>query len=190
MKLNNSMKALLIVLLILAGGTLYLTYNQGSSGDQPVLKTEEANKSQENQALAKDSKIYIHILGAVKKPGVYVFDQEPRLIKVVKKAGGFTKKADRTSVNLAQIVTDGTQLKVEEKAGDKESKDQKSESQKVNINTADAEELMTITGVGQAKANQIIAYREENGSFHTIEDIMNISGIKEGVFNTIKDFIT
>lgn len=150
--------------------------------------------------------VYIHICGEVKKPGVYTFPAEPRLVEVVEKAGGFTKKADQASVNQAERVSDGSQITIAAKqmgkaagggqgdfsgngssggasAGD-------GQPGKVNINTATKEELMTLNGIGEAKAVQIVSYRESNGAFKKIEEIMNISGIKDGVFSKIKDYIT
>lgn len=143
--------------------------------------------------------VYIHICGAVKKPGVYTFAEEPHMIDVVKRAGGFTKKADQTSVNLAERVADGTQLVIAAKGSRKKTKEEQSShhgssasgtSDRVNINTATEQELMTLSGIGESKATQIVTYRTTHGAFHKIEDIMNISGIKEGVFSKIKDYIT
>lgn len=142
------------------------------------------------------AQIYIHICGEVKKPGVYVFEKEPRVVEVVDKAGGFTKNADRSGVNLAESVTDGVQLVIGAK-GNKNTNiktEAGAESEKapgkVNINQASKEELMTLSGIGESKASQIISYRESHGAFRKTEDIMNISGIKNGVFDKIKDFIT
>jgi competence protein ComEA len=149
----------------------------------------EGNKTEEVSAQAE--KIYIHVCGEVKNPGVYTFTSSPRVIEAVKKAGGFTKKADRQTINLAEEVADGTQLFIPAKKKNKASAaaETVNESGKININTATKQELMTLSGIGEAKAAQILSYREENGKFQKIEDIMNISGIKEGVFGKIKDQI-
>lgn len=141
---------------------------------------------------APSTAVYIHVLGQVKKPGVYRFDKEPRGVEVVERAGGFTKNADKTSVNLALAVSDGTQFVIEDKRKAKKkagTSKAEEEDTKVDLNTATQEELQTIPGIGPSKATQIISYRESNGPFKTIEDIMKISGIKEGVFNKIKDSI-
>lgn len=134
----------------------------------------------------------------MKNPGVYTFAEEPHFIDVVEKAGGFTKKADKLSVNLAEVVKDGTQLTIEKKRKRKAAQEEQSshgmssadEAGKINLNTASAEQLMKLSGIGESKAAQIISYREKNGAFKKIEDIMNITGIKEGVFGKIKDDIT
>lgn len=143
--------------------------------------------------------VFIYICGAVKKPGVYTFDSPPRVVEVVEKAGGFTKKADRASVNLASQVDDGAQVVVYEKSKDGQaanpavgasSETGGSDAQLlIDINTAGHEELMQIPGVGDAKASAIEAYRSEHGRFEKPEDLMQISGIKQGTFDKIKDYI-
>ncbi len=230
-------KAVIGVIAVLLCGTVYLCTNYRSENDSMTvaenfrsagdagapsgnLESADAGRSGESadaekasegaDSQATDAPIYIHVCGAVKNPGVYKFDREPRVIEAVKRAGGFTKKADRTSVNLAGTVTDGTQLVIAKKsAGKNTSSGQDLSNQpqddsvhagqaatgpdstgKVNINTATREELMTLSGIGEAKADLILSYREEHGAFQKIEDIMNISGIKEGVFGQIKDSIT
>lgn len=131
------------------------------------------------------------ICGEVKKPGVYTFSVPPRLVEVVEHAGGFTKKADRSAVNLAESVPDGSQITILSRTKKTKEKGHgvTSEEGRVNINTASREELMTLNGIGESKASQIISYRETNGLFKKIDDIMNIPGIKEGVFSKIKDHI-
>ena len=86
-------------------------------------------------------------------------------------------------MNQAQVLKDEAKLYI---PTEQETED----SGKINLNMATKEELMTIPGVGEAKANQIISYREKNGSFSCIEDIMSISGIKEGLFEKIREYIT
>ena len=170
-----------------------------------VIEDNELYKNELLQCLEQeesDSKteavVYIYICGEVKNPGVYTFAKEPHFIDVVEKAGGFTKKADKLSVNLAEVVKDGTQLTIEKKRKRKAAQEEQSshgtasadEAGKINLNTASAEQLMKLSGIGESKAAQIISYREKNGAFKKIEDIMNITGIKEGVFGKIKDDIT
>lgn len=137
-------------------------------------------------------RVAIHICGEVKNPGVYLFSETPRVVDVIKKAGGFTKKADTESINQAEKVADGTQLVIEDKSSKRKRKtsgEGKTEDNRINLNTAAKEELMTLPGIGEAKAEQIITFREENGRFSQIEDIKKISGIKDGVFNRIRDMI-
>lgn len=147
--------------------------------------------------------IAVYICGAVKHPGVYSFKTGKRLCDAVKAAGGFKKSAARSAINLARRLNDSEQIIIPTKkqAASKqdksltESKEGTSETASfdsdnlININTASKEELMTLTGIGESKADAVIEYRSSN-KFNSIEDIKNVTGIKDGVFNQIKDKIT
>lgn len=193
-------------------GILYFLNSVGETPDTVITEgfsdtvvTEQNQRNDSPTEKPEKAAVYIHVCGQVKKPGVYVFTREPRAIEAIEKAGGFTKKADSSSLNQAAIVTDGTQLMIPAITDLQSVTDEKSVSDskagtdanvsvqktdRVNINTASKEELMTLSGIGESKASQILSYREENGFFQKTEDIMNISGIKEGVFGKIKDRIT
>ena len=134
-----------------------------------------------------ENKIYVFVCGAVKNPGVYELTQGSRAFEAIVAAGGFAEDAAENEVNQAEILKDEMKLYIP--TWQEFERQQEEESDKININKASQADLMTIPGVGEAKANQIIQYREENGSFQNIEDIMLISGIKEGLFNKIKDYI-
>jgi competence protein ComEA len=131
-------------------------------------------------------------------PGVYELEEGSRIFQAVEVAGGFTENAAADSLNMAEPVKDGMELKVPDKEEAKVLLDQALYSgtgssegrRKVNLNTADKGQLMTLRGVGEAKADDIIRYRESHGGFQKIEDIMKISGIKEAAFLKIKDDIT
>jgi len=192
---KKTMKIVISVFAVLICGVVYLCGSHFSKSEPIVTESFQA-ETKENSEVEENvtEKVYIHICGAVKKPGVYAFKKEPRVVEVVKKAGGFTKKADKTSINQAQIVGDGTQLVISKKT--KKTKEEQpigsdsTQADKVNINTASQQELMTLSGIGESKADAIISYRESNGAFRKTEDIMNIPGIKEGVFSKIKESIT
>lgn len=206
MQNKKKIQIILGVLAFLLSGMIYLGMHQRQESHEVVTGhltdtgTGQQGGSEDKSTEAdgiQTAKVYIHVCGAVKKPGVYTFATEPHVIDVVEKAGGFTGRADPASVNLAESVADGTQLVIAEKdkkkRADEEQSSQKDASvfsDKVDLNTASQEELMTLSGIGESKAAQIVSYREANGRFQKIEDIMNISGIKEGVFNKIKDYIT
>jgi len=157
-----------------------------------------SDKGDDNQSKAN---CCVHICGAVKMPGVYEINNGARIMDAIEAAGGFKKSAAEDYLNLAETVIDGqkifvpTRKAVRNKETDTEGvvagKDdlQESSDDKVNINTADAEELMSLPGIGQSKAENIISYRQENGNYTSIEDLMNIPGIKEGVFSKISDHI-
>ncbi|MCR5674157.1 MAG: ComEA family DNA-binding protein [Lachnospiraceae bacterium] len=155
--------------------------------------------------------IVVHVCGAVREPGVYTLDAGSRVCQAVEAAGGFSPDADEACVNQAQILTDGTRLRIptgEETAaaanggepgaqdpvivtaGAAEEGNRTPADGRININTADAETLCRLHGVGESTAAKIIAWRETNGRFRRIEDIMQVSGIKEKLFAKIKDDIT
>lgn len=97
--------------------------------------------------------------------------------------------ADVERLNLAKVLTDEEKIVVPKKVILEEAEEER-ENDIININTADVEKLSTLTGIGKSTAEKIIKYREENGYFNSIEDIMNVSGIGENKFNSIKDNIT
>lgn len=137
--------------------------------------------------------IYIYVYGAVRVPGIYMVQPGSRVFEVIDLAGGFTEDACEESVNQAEVLTDAQMIRIlteEEYASKAETEEVMDvDDGKVNLNTAALADLMTLPGVGKAKAEAIIAYREAQGGFTSIEEIMNIDGIKEGVFNQIKDSI-
>lgn len=131
--------------------------------------------------------IFVHVCGAVQKEGVYELPAGSRVYEAIEKAGGFSVDAAAEEVNQAQVLQDAVKLYVPTMAEVQESKLQK--TGKININQAPAEELMTLPGIGESKAESIIRYRESNGMFQSVEDIMKIPGIKETLFGKIKDLI-
>ncbi len=136
---------------------------------------------------------YVHICGEVNAPGVYQVPEGSRIFQAVEQAGGFTDEAASEYLNLAEQTEDGMKICVPSAEEAKEaglSPMGEETSGRVNINKAGAEELMTLTGIGEARAADIIRYREENGGFRTVEDIMKVPGIKEGAFEKIKDQIS
>ncbi len=176
----------------------------------------EANGSKAEEPAEEDQeeKIFVHICGAIQSPGVYEIDSESRIFEVIELAGGLTKDADESAINQAEKLVDGQQIYIYTKKETEElgmqaagsAADQNTgqtpgqgrtpgestgeTSGKVNLNTANQTELMSLSGIGEAKAKSIIDYRESHGRFETIEDIKKIDGIKDGVFNKIKNDIT
>ena len=150
--------------------------------------------------------IYVDVCGAVVQPGVYAMKSDSRVFQAIEAAGGFLPDAAGTSINQACALSDGQQIYVptqeEAEAGDYSMQEEststaissggntdESVSGMVNINTADAAALKTLTGIGEAKAQAILSYREEHGAFSTVEEIMQVPGIKESTFSAIKDKI-
>ena len=172
-----------------------------TKGQDPVTKESnfQASVSESSAPAGDTSKIAVFICGAVKHPGVYRFSESVRICDVIASAGGLTKKADTNAVNQARFVQDGEQIEIPRRS--KTAKDQPraesdaqtasaTSSDKISLNKATKEQLLSLPGIEESKANAIVAYRTEHGSFQKIEDIMNISGIKNGVFDKIKNKIT
>lgn len=142
--------------------------------------------------------IFVHILGAVAKPGLYQLHDGDRAVDAVAAAGGFTKAADKQQLNLARFVSDGEQIYVPTvgetagtaPSGARPSGAATSSGAKVNINTADEAELETLPRVGPAMAKRIIAWRETNGRFSSVEDLMGVTGIGEKTFAELKELVT
>lgn len=139
--------------------------------------------------------IYVQISGEVLHPGVYKLPAGSRIFEAVELAGGITPEAELSSVNQAEMLSDGQMVYIYavgeewkslpgQTTGETETGDGR-----MNINTASKEELLTLPGIGLSKAEDIISWREANGPFDRVEDIMNIRGIKEGVFSKIEDRI-
>lgn len=157
---------------------------------------EEGAVPQEEQEPAET--VYVYVCGAVNAPGVYELNEDARVFEAITLAGGMTAEAAPEAVSQARTVADGEQIYVPtvrevqmQGSGVEDIVTGNADvSGKVNINTAGKEELMTLTGIGEAKAQSILDYREEHGQFGSIEDLMLIEGIKEGVFNKIKEDIT
>lgn len=168
--------------------------------------------STSSESAAPDAKWVVYVTGAVKKPGVYEVAPGSRAYEALKAAGGFTANADQESVNLAAKLQDGQQLKFLKKgetaqqnaaavsssgasSSGASSRVQapsaaQSSSGRVNINTASQSELETIKGVGPKTAQAIMDYRAKNGAFSRIEDIMNVKGIGEKKFDSMRDQIS
>ena len=132
--------------------------------------------------------IYVYVCGHVNEPGVYTLFEDARICDALEMAGGVTKDGRPEALNQAEHMTDGQTLYV---PGRDEAVTVQAEAEDglLDINRADRESLMTLPGIGESKADVIIQYREEHGAFVVIEDLMKIPGIKEGVFNKIKDKI-
>ncbi|MCR5678442.1 MAG: helix-hairpin-helix domain-containing protein [Agathobacter sp.] len=137
------------------------------------------------------TKIFVYICGAVQKPGVYEMPENARVCDLIRCAGGFCENAKEDYYNQAELLFDGEKVYIpaEDEFIQNES-EVSTDSGKVNINLADSTELMTIPGIGATKAAAIVAYREANGKFQHIEDIVNVSGIGDSTYQNMKDYIT
>lgn len=158
------------------------------AGQETEELAEEQNTAFEEE---EPEEIYVYVCGEVENPGVYALAREARVVDAVHAAGGMTETAEEEFLNLAEPLSDGQKIQVpdQEQAEVMKQKTEADQSGLVNLNTADAAALTTLPGVGESKANAIIQYRESNGGFQRIEDIMKIPGIKEGLFQKIKEQI-
>lgn len=173
--------------------------SEETANEVTVLNEAELSEIPQEEIQAE---IFVDVCGAVANPGVYEMDADSRVFQVIEAAGGFLPEAASASVNQAQPVSDGQQIYVptqeEVEEGTMPAVIQQTETAGdsdmaegvVNINTADADILKSLSGIGDAKAQAILAYREEYGAFSTIEEIMQVPGIKESTFSAIKDKIT
>ena len=144
------------------------------------------------QDTGKAPDICVYVCGAVETPGIVFLPEGSRAADALEAAGGFASYAAVDAVNLAAKISDGEKLyfpDCEEYRAQAE-KQASASAGLVNINTADAAQLCTLPGIGESRAADIIAYREAHGGFASCEDIMNVSGIKESVYNKISDKIT
>ena len=157
--------------------------------------SEDELPATENVDVAKNE-IVVYVSGQVKNPAVITIEDNGnlRLVDAVNSAGGMTELADTEIVNLAEPLTDGQHIHIPTKEiflrPTQEVSAAVDSGDKVNINTADAERLATLKGIGPALAQRIIEYREQNGAFKSIDEIKNVRGIGDKKFDAFKDKIT
>ena len=204
-KLSVKAACLFVACLLFCGcgekeGTLLIGGLESSSrGDrgEPEESGEQqggarAGNEDGGEAGTRETMIRVYVCGAVANPGVVEISQGSRAEDALRAAGGFAPEAAQEAVNLAEWVTDGQMLYFPTEGEDAERKAQEADAAAglVNINTADASALCTLPGIGESRAADIIAYREANGGFESCEDIMKVTGIKDAMYQKIKDKIT
>ena len=182
------------ILLILVGvGGLFSKKEESVEETTVVETTMLAEKSE--VSTTQETVIFVDIKGAVKNPGVYQMKVGDRVKDALEAAGGLTEEADSQKVNLAQRVEDQMVIVVPKVGEEAEAipagatSKEASKEGKVNINTATVEELKTLKGVGEKKAEAIIEYRKKNGSFKTKEDLMKVRGIGKKLFESFEERI-
>lgn len=169
--------------------------------EDSIILDESSSKDQAHQRTETESllEIVVDIKGEIDSPGVYQLKEGSRVIDVIEKAGGLLSEADTTSVNFAQLVVDqmviyipkeGEEAPVNQVNQEGFVNDSNVNEKQIDINKAEKETLMLLNGIGSSKADGIIAYREENGFFQTIEELKNVSGIGEATFEKLKDAVT
>ncbi|MGN0407681.1 MAG: helix-hairpin-helix domain-containing protein [Bacteroides sp.] len=164
-------------------------------GIQPAGAEERESAANHATKESAAQPVYAYVCGCVQSPGVYETCEGARIYTLIEMAGGFTDEAAGWLVSMAETVCDGQTLYVPSKEQAESGavlvpgNQQTQTSSKVNINSATKEQLMTLAGIGESRAEDIISYRSKNGGFKTIEDIMNVSGIKEAAYEKIKENI-
>lgn len=187
--------------------TLVLTQEEHAEEEITEEKKEEAAE-EVSEERKETEKICVFICGAVNQEGVYYLEKGARLYEGIEAAGGFTEEADTGWHNQAAVLEDGSKIQIytveetetfrqegireeQTQITQKEETDSDSgEDKTVNINKASAEQLQTIPGIGAAKAEAILTYRENNGMFSSVDEIQNVPGIKGKTYEKIQPYIT
>ena len=204
--LSNQEKITIILLLILIIVGVGIVLNRNINREDNFIVNRASDIPENNTAIQKEvPSVIIHITGAVKNPGVYQLKSTDRIVDAVKIAGGATEEANLDLINLAALLKDGQKIivpsKIYNENGEEINKNidnnveviysssSVSSSTKININTANATMLQTLSGIGPVLSERIIEYRNQNGFFGVIDDIKDVSGIGEKKFEGIKDLI-
>lgn len=206
---------ILIILLFLTGYFIF-SISKEDEEIEPLIVEKKKKKEQESE---EKKEVKVDIKGAINLPGIYSLNNNSRVIDVIEKAGGLTENADTSVINLSKKLQDEMVIIIYTKAEVREfertkEKEQalqekcnqkddnalkndacitaadKATNKKISLNTGTLEELMTLTGIGESKAKDIIAYREKNGPFKKVEDLINVPGIGESTLAQIKKDIT
>lgn len=158
------------------------------SSEEPEESTEE----EEQTSMQEMNTVVVFVCGAVQYPGLVTLPAGSRVGDALELAGGFTAEADPSWVNLAQTVGDGDKIyfPTREELTRAASADEEQKDSLVNLNTASEKELCSLPGIGESKAADIIAYRQEKGAFQSIRDVMKVPGIKQALYDRIKNRIT
>lgn len=158
--------------------------------DAKVSEERSAGADRDSQESGTGEKILVHVCGAVKNPGVYELSAGSRFYEAVEAAGGFSGEADKDYLNMASVLSDGSRLEIPTLDEAKERELLSSEQEGlVNINTADVERLCDLPGVGEGRAKAIVEYRERQGGFQKKEDIMQVSGIGEKMYERMEAYL-
>ncbi len=202
---DNVKKGFFILLIVSVSLNIFLLIRL-SNANKVIVATEALLQEQqaritefiskEDQDTYQEELVIIHLSGAVNSPGVYSFTQPIRLFELIEKAGGEQDSADLSALNLASIIYDGSKIHIPAQGeaavqvvSPANSGTVNQKNALVNINTATMEQLEALDGIGKVKAKDIITYRQENGSFKKVEDIMRVKGIGPSTYDKIRSVI-
>lgn len=190
---NFFLSALPIIICVLGLNGCGPHSDDGSKLREASVPAEEETFSDgQDEDICAPQNIFVYVCGEVGSPGVYELPADSRVYEAVNAAGGMKETAAVSYLNQAEKVSDGQKIYVpsqEEAAGQDVNAQGTGEMNdgRVNLNTASKEELMSLSGIGEVRAEAIVRYREEKGGFTSVEELKEIEGIKDGVFNKIKD---
>ena len=183
MRIKFIITVMVLVLIMIGSGCRTAgrstSFREDSSSSSPASSSAEV----------ESGRVCVYVCGEVNAPGVYELSRGSRVKDAIRLAGGLSADADMNAVNQALLVKDQDKIVVPAK-GAVSSDGTTGQGALLDINRATKEQLMTLPGIGESKANAIISYREKTGGFKSLDDLLKIEGIKSGVFNKIKDSIS
>lgn len=180
-----SIGAAVVVGLVVLSGAVGIGLLKGQAAP-----TESVALSEDPDASAGSGELYVHVLGAVEHPGLYVLDLDSRMVDAVAAAGGTTDEADLAGINLARVLDDGEQIivpAIAEVRAETGAPPPQPADDRIDLNTADQASLETLPRIGPALAERIIAWRDENGRFASVDDLLAVPGIGEKLLAGIRD---
>lgn len=189
--------AIIISMIIISAIVIYFVYDKKSHEQEILFSQDDEFELNQVETLEEEhsNEIVIDIKGAVKQPGVYSMNEGERVIDAIERAGGLLPDAEENQINLAGLLKDEMVIYVAKEGEELTQPVMQSvtingnEDGKVRINSATAEDLQKLQGIGPSKASAIIAYRDEHGPFKTVEDLLQVSGIGEKTLENMKDEI-
>ena len=189
-------RIIMLISLFMLGGCGSSGFEIHTMAEETASKAEEGLRSTEilDEPAKEAEEIVIYVCGAVRNEGVYKLPLGSRAEDALKAAGGYSEDAAKGVVNLAGLLTDGEQI-IFPREGEEDdmyktgTEGVQQNGGRININTADITLLMTLPGIGESRAADIISYREKHGAFEKTEDLMKVSGIKEATWQKLKDRI-
>lgn len=185
-------KSLLMLVVVIAVATVVMIHEYNQADEGVELEANEPIATAATDVSEGKAEILVYVSGAVNNPGVVSVSEGARVAEAIEKCGGIMPTADMNSVNMAQVLKDGAQIKVSEKNTPVtlNSKTGSEQGSMVNINQADVKTLESLPGIGPAMAQRIVEYRNENGSFQSVDDLQKVKGIGKAKLEKLKDRVT
>ena len=190
MQVKKIFIAIAVVVCVVITGIVYIVSGRDTKATVFEENTTTIEVTSPNDIDGEEELIYVYVCGQVNNPGIVELRKGARIYEAINGAGGITENGNPDAINQAKTVEDGQMIYIPMIGEEYTIEHVESQGDGlVNINTAQVSELTTLPGIGESRANDIISYRESNGGFKKIEDIMNVPGIKEAAFSRIKDYI-